>query len=157
MLTDYAHRRTERHQTERFAKNRYPACLISRIHRCSDRPQRLAWPSYERCLEEAVHRGRKRSSGVLAAEYFEELMGREEGPVHLAVSGGLSVLEAVNAIAEKSMPNLFIHVTALVGYGILDKKRQSLDTFLKCGHPVAKDREASQQSFFLRHGSAFAD
>ncbi len=30
--------------------------------RCSDRPLRLAWPSYERCLDEAVHRGRKRSS-----------------------------------------------------------------------------------------------
>ena len=30
--------------------------------RCSDRPGRLAWPSYERCLDEAVHRGRKRSS-----------------------------------------------------------------------------------------------
>jgi hypothetical protein len=30
--------------------------------RCSDRPHRLAWPSYERCLDEAVHRGRKRSS-----------------------------------------------------------------------------------------------
>jgi hypothetical protein len=30
--------------------------------RCSDRPRRLAWPSYERCLEEAESRGRKRSS-----------------------------------------------------------------------------------------------
>jgi hypothetical protein len=30
--------------------------------RCSDRPQRLAWPSYERCLDEAQNRGRKRSS-----------------------------------------------------------------------------------------------
>jgi hypothetical protein len=30
--------------------------------RCSDRPHRLAWPSYERCLEEAENRGRKRSS-----------------------------------------------------------------------------------------------
>jgi hypothetical protein len=30
--------------------------------RCSDPPHRLAWPSYERCLEEAVNRGRKRSS-----------------------------------------------------------------------------------------------
>jgi hypothetical protein len=30
--------------------------------RCSDQPHRLAWPSYERCLDEAVKRGRKRSS-----------------------------------------------------------------------------------------------
>ncbi len=30
--------------------------------RCSDRPHRLAWPSYERCLDEAINRGRKRSS-----------------------------------------------------------------------------------------------
>jgi hypothetical protein len=30
--------------------------------RCSDRPSRLAWPSYERCLDEAQSRGRKRSS-----------------------------------------------------------------------------------------------
>jgi len=30
--------------------------------RCSDRPRRLAWPDYERCLEEAHARGRKRSS-----------------------------------------------------------------------------------------------
>jgi hypothetical protein len=30
--------------------------------RCSDRPRRLAWPSYERCLAEALQRGRKRSS-----------------------------------------------------------------------------------------------
>jgi hypothetical protein len=30
--------------------------------RCSDRSHRLAWPSYERCLDEALSRGRKRSS-----------------------------------------------------------------------------------------------
>ena len=30
--------------------------------RCSDRARRPAWPSYERCLDEALHRGRKRSS-----------------------------------------------------------------------------------------------
>src|SRR6202012_5730627 len=30
--------------------------------RCSDRPRRLAWPDYERCLDEAINRGRKRSS-----------------------------------------------------------------------------------------------
>lgn len=30
--------------------------------RCSDRPRRLAWPSYDRCMEEALARGRKRSS-----------------------------------------------------------------------------------------------
>ncbi len=30
--------------------------------RCSDRPSRLAWPRYERCLDEAQNRGRKRSS-----------------------------------------------------------------------------------------------
>jgi deoxyribonucleoside regulator len=62
-----------------------------------------------------------RRFGVLAAEYFEELMSQQRGPVHLAVSGGVSVLEAMNAIAEKPRPNLFIHVTALVGYGILHK------------------------------------
>ncbi|MGH9444122.1 MAG: hypothetical protein ACRD3O_00005 [Terriglobia bacterium] len=72
---------------------------------------------------ELVHR-----LGVLAAEYFEEFMGQQRGPVHVAVSGGISVLETVNAIAaEKPRPNLFIHVTALVGYGILDPK---------CGHAI---------------------
>jgi len=30
--------------------------------RCSNRPRRLGWPDYERCLEEAHARGRKRSS-----------------------------------------------------------------------------------------------
>lgn len=30
--------------------------------RCSDRPRRLAWPSYDLCLHEALARGRKRSS-----------------------------------------------------------------------------------------------
>jgi RepB DNA-primase from phage plasmid len=30
--------------------------------RCSDRPFPLAWPSYERCMKEALARGRKRSS-----------------------------------------------------------------------------------------------
>jgi RepB DNA-primase from phage plasmid len=30
--------------------------------RCSDQPSRLAWPSHERCLHEAMNRGRKRSS-----------------------------------------------------------------------------------------------
>ncbi|MGH9438853.1 MAG: hypothetical protein ACRD22_13400 [Terriglobia bacterium] len=68
-----------------------------------------------------------RRLGVLAAQYFEEFMGQQHGPVHLALSGGVSILETVNAIPEKLRPNLFIHVTALVGYGILDPK---------CGHAI---------------------
>ena len=44
--------------------------------RCSDRPHRLAWPSYERCLEEAENRGRKRSSAdftfcCIAIDHFK--------------------------------------------------------------------------------------
>ena len=44
--------------------------------RCSDRPHRLAWPSYERCLDEAVNRGRKRSSAdftfcCIAIDHFK--------------------------------------------------------------------------------------
>jgi hypothetical protein len=44
--------------------------------RCSDRPHRLAWPSYERCLEEAESRGRKRSSAdftfcCIAIDHFK--------------------------------------------------------------------------------------
>lgn len=45
--------------------------------RCSnDRPRRLAWPSYERCLEEALSRGRKRSSAdftfcCIAIDHFK--------------------------------------------------------------------------------------
>lgn len=44
--------------------------------RCSDRPHRLAWPDYERCLEEALHRGRKRSSAdftfcCIAIDHFK--------------------------------------------------------------------------------------
>ena len=45
--------------------------------RCSnDRPRRLAWPSYDRCLEEAEARGRKRSSAdftfcCIAIDHFK--------------------------------------------------------------------------------------
>jgi len=44
--------------------------------RCSDRPRRLAWPSYERCLDEAHARGRKRSSAdftfcCIAIDHFK--------------------------------------------------------------------------------------
>ena len=44
--------------------------------RCSERPHRLAWPSYERCLEEAESRGRKRSSAdftfcCIAIDHFK--------------------------------------------------------------------------------------
>jgi hypothetical protein len=45
--------------------------------RCSDdRPRRLAWPSYDRCLEEAHARGRKRSSAdftfcCIAIDHFK--------------------------------------------------------------------------------------
>ena len=44
--------------------------------RCSDRPHRLAWPSYERCLDEALNRGRKRSSAdftfcCIAIDHFK--------------------------------------------------------------------------------------
>ena len=44
--------------------------------RCSDRPRRPAWPSYERCLEEASNRGRKRSSAdftfcCIAIDHFK--------------------------------------------------------------------------------------
>jgi len=39
-------------------KSEAPASAV----RCSDRPHRPAWPSYERCLDEALNRGRKRSS-----------------------------------------------------------------------------------------------
>ncbi len=46
--------------------------------RCSDRPRRLAWPSYERCMEEALARGRKRSSAdftfcCIAIELFKRM------------------------------------------------------------------------------------
>lgn len=58
-----------------------------------------------------------RRMGELAADYFEEYMNQQRGPVHVALSGGVSVLETVNAILPKDRPNLFIHVTALVGYG----------------------------------------
>jgi hypothetical protein len=34
--------------------------------RCSDPPRRLAWPSYDRCMEGALARGRKRSSADFA-------------------------------------------------------------------------------------------
>lgn len=44
--------------------------------RCSDRPRHLAWPSYERCLDEALNRGRKRSSAdftfcCIAIDHFK--------------------------------------------------------------------------------------
>ena len=45
--------------------------------RCSnDRPRRLAWPSYDRCMEEALARGRKRSSAdftfcCIAIDHFK--------------------------------------------------------------------------------------
>lgn len=67
-----------------------------------------------------------RRLGVLSAQYFEDFMAKHHGPVHLAVSGGVSVFEIVNAIERKPRPNLFIHVTAIVGYGMLDKDASHL-------------------------------
>lgn len=67
-----------------------------------------------------------RRFGVLAAQYFEDFMAEHHGPVHMAVSGGVTVFEAVDAIKEKTRPNLFIHVTAIVGYGMLSKEASHL-------------------------------
>jgi hypothetical protein len=44
--------------------------------RCSDRPRRLGWPDYERCMDEALQRGRKRSSAdftfcCIAIDHFQ--------------------------------------------------------------------------------------
>jgi DNA-binding transcriptional regulator LsrR (DeoR family) len=74
-----------------------------------------------------------RRFGVLAAEYFKEFMAEHHGPVHLAVSGGVSVFEAVNAIEPQDRRNLFIHVTALVGYGIMDKNASHLIPAINAG------------------------
>jgi hypothetical protein len=54
------------------AKPEVPASPL----RCSERPRRLAWPSYERCMEEALARGRKRSSAdftwcCIAIDHFK--------------------------------------------------------------------------------------
>ncbi len=79
--------------------------------RCSDRPSRLAWPSYERCLDEAQNRGRKRSSAdftfcCIAIDHFKRTP-EETAAKLLEVSGkarengeAYALDQAMNAAAK---------------------------------------------------------
>jgi DNA-binding transcriptional regulator LsrR (DeoR family) len=80
----------------------------------------LILPTFEPIATNEQHANLIRRFGVLAAQYFETLMDKTHDTVHLAVSGGVSVFEVVNAIQPKSRPNLQIHGTAIVGYGMLN-------------------------------------
>jgi hypothetical protein len=54
-----------------------PAPLKPEAQAFPDPPRRLAWPSYERCLDEALNRGSKRTSAdftfcCIAINHFKE-------------------------------------------------------------------------------------
>lgn len=80
----------------------------------------LTLPLLDEVKTSEQHAELVRRFGVLAAQYFEEFMSdHRDKDVHMAVSGGASVFEAISAIQQKPRPNLYIYVTAIVGYGML--------------------------------------
>ncbi len=61
--------------------------------------------------------------GVLAADYFEELVVNHNGetPLNIGVTGGHHLLAFANAVPQRIRDNVKIQVTALVGRGRLDE------------------------------------
>ncbi len=63
-----------------------------------------------------------RKWGIAAADCLTTLFNRsEDKPLHVGVTGGESILEAVSAMTEQDRPNVYIHTTALIGQGRMKK------------------------------------
>lgn len=75
-------------------------------------PPIKAVPHYEFFLKRA---------GIMAADYFDEIVDHSQGPLHVGISGGETILEFVNAVPERLRKNLHTHVTALVGRARIPK------------------------------------
>lgn len=61
-----------------------------------------------------------RRHGRAAAQYFDELSSEAEDnseQLHIAVSGGQSILDMVSSLAERRRPNAHFYATALIGRG----------------------------------------
>jgi deoxyribonucleoside regulator len=66
-----------------------------------------------------------RNLAVLAADYFDELVSRQEQenpgqPFRIGISGGETLYEFVKAVPEKLRPNVHVHATSVVAHGQLE-------------------------------------
>ena len=63
-------------------------------------------------------------AAIIAADYFDNDLVKDYQkrgqPLHVGISGGETLLEFVNAVPQRNR-NVFVHVTALVGTGRLQK------------------------------------
>ena len=65
---------------------------------------------------------------VVTAKYFDELLDySEDQPIHVGITGGETTLEFVNAVPERIRKNLYIHTTALVSRGRLQKSGSHIE------------------------------
>jgi len=65
---------------------------------------------------------------AVTAKYFDELLDyAEDQPIHVGVTGGETTLEFVNAVPERIRKNLYIHTTALVSRGRLQKSGSHIE------------------------------
>jgi DNA-binding transcriptional regulator LsrR (DeoR family) len=60
-----------------------------------------------------------RRFAILAADYFEQLYEHHPRgkPLHVGVTGGLRILEFVNAVQERPREEIVVHPTGLIGHG----------------------------------------
>lgn len=64
--------------------------------------------------------------GEYAAAYFDELVNKLPN-LHIAVSGGETLLEFVNAVRRRQRDNVYIYPAALVGRGLLSPSSSHVD------------------------------
>jgi len=67
--------------------------------------------------------------GMLAADYFEELVDNHPraAPLRIGVTGGHHLLAFANAVPQQERENVYVHVTALVGRGRLEKSATHIE------------------------------
>jgi len=69
-----------------------------------------------------------RRHGRAAAQYFDEVSSRAEDngeQLHVAISGGQSILDMVSSLPERRRPNVHFYATALIGRGIIGRGNQN--------------------------------
>jgi len=78
-----------------------------------------------------------RNLAVLAADYFDELVTRQEQdnpgqPFRVGISGGESLYQFVKAVPEKLRPQVHVHATSVVAHGQLEMSGSHVDPSTNC-------------------------
>jgi deoxyribonucleoside regulator len=94
-------------------------------------------PAIETAADTELYAPVLRNLAVLAADYFDELVSRQEQenpgvPLHVGISGGESLFEFVKAVPEKLRLNLHVHATSVVAHGHLEMSGSHVDPSTNC-------------------------